>query len=124
MGTIVDLDVSVRIEHPFVSDIRVILRHVPTGTQARLLDRIGRPPGAGCSGDDIDATLDDAAATDIDDECVLPGPISIQGTFRPDQALARFNGEDMSGDWQLRVSDRSRNNVCTLVEWCMIPATP
>ncbi len=124
MGTIVDLDVSVRIEHPYVSDLRVILIHVPTGTQAFLIDRIGRPPGAGCGGDDVDATFDDAAASDVDNECVLPGPISIQGIFRPDQALGQFNGEEMSGDWQLRISDRSRNNVGTLLEWCLIPSTP
>jgi Tol biopolymer transport system component len=122
-GTLTDLDVWVRIDHTFVGDLRIDLRHLDTGTQARLIDRPGRPPGAGCTGNDIDATLDDAAASDVEDECVIPG-VAILGTFVPNQDLGRFNGEDLAGDWRLNVSDRRASNVGTLLEWCLMPTTP
>lgn len=122
-GTLADLDLYLVIEHPHVGDLRVTLRHVDTGTQRRMVNRPGRPPGPGCSGDDIDATLDDDAASPVEDECVTPGPVAIQGSFTPDQSLAPFNGEDLSGDWRINVSDRRGSNVGTLVEWCLIPAT-
>ncbi|MDX1387842.1 MAG: proprotein convertase P-domain-containing protein, partial [Acidobacteriota bacterium] len=123
-GTLVDLNVSVIIEHTFVGDLRVDLRHVDTGTNARLIARPGRPPGAGCSGDDIDATLDDEATMAVENECVTPGPVAIAGTFSPNQALSRFDGEDLSGDWELRVSDVANGDAGTFVEWCLIPSTP
>jgi Tol biopolymer transport system component len=122
-GTLADLDVSVRIEHTFVGDLRVRLRHVDTGTTANIIDRPGRPPGAGCSGDDIDATLDDEAASSVEDQCVRPGPIAIEGRFTPDKPLSRFDGEDLLGDWELQVSDRARSDLGTLIEWCLVPTT-
>jgi hypothetical protein len=123
-GTLVDVDVRVRVEHTFVGDLRVDFSHIDTGTTTRLVARPGRPPGAGCSGDDVDATLDDEAPDSVEGECVTPGPIAINGTFSPNQALSRFDGEDLSGDWELRVSDRGRNDVGTFLEWCLIPSTP
>jgi hypothetical protein len=110
--------------HAYVGDLWIQLEHVDTGTTVRLIDRPGRPPGPGCSGDDIDATLDDEAGAPAENECVTPGPVAIQGSFTPRQALSRFDGEDLSGDWQIRVSDRRRGNRGTLREWCLVPSTP
>ena len=121
-GLLTDLDLYVRIEHTWVGDLRVRLRHLDTGTTSTIINRPGRPPGAGCSGDDIDATLDDEAASPIEDECVTPGPIAIEGIFSPNQPLDRFDGEDVSGDWQLRVSDRAGFDIGTLLEWCLMPS--
>ena len=122
-GIIVDLDVSVVIEHTLVGDLRVTLQHIGTGTQVHLIDRPGRPPGAGCTGDDIDATLDDEALSPLEDECVTPGPVAIDGTFTPRGALDAFDGIDLLGDWRITVSDRRGSNVGTFVEWCLIAAT-
>lgn len=119
-GVLLDLDVFLRIEHTFVGDLRVILRHVDTGVQRRMVNRPGAPPGFGCSGDDIEATLDDEAATSVEDECVTPGPVAIQGTFQPDRSLDVFDGLDLAGDWRLTVSDRAAGDTGTLVEWCLI----
>lgn len=119
-GILDDVDVIVRIEHTFVGDLRVTLRHVDTGTNRRLINRPGAPPGFGCSGDDIDATLDDEALSPVEDECVTPGPVAIDGTFMPDLSLDIFDGEDLSGDWQLTVSDRAAGDLGTLVEWCLV----
>ena len=122
-GMLVDLDLYVRIQHTHVGDVRVLLRHVETGTQRRMIDRPGAPPGFGCSGDDIEATLDDEAATNVDDECVTPGPIAIDGSFQPDRSLVIFDGENLSGDWRLQVSDRVRQDTGIFLEWCLVPTT-
>jgi hypothetical protein len=122
-GTLVDLDVFVHVEHTWVGDLRVTLTHVDTGTTVRIIDRPGRPPGFGCSGDDVEATLDDEAASPVETECVTPGPVAIQGTFSPNEALSAFDGEDVSGDWQLVVNDRSAHGIGTFLDWCLIPST-
>jgi len=122
-GLLVDLDLFVRIRHTHVGDLRVILRHVETGTQRRMIARPGAPPGFGCSGDDIETTLDDEAGTNVDDECVTPGPIAIEGILQPDRSLAIFDGEDITGTWRLQVADRRRRNTGFFLEWCLIPTT-
>ena len=122
-GTIVDLDVFLRIEHTYVGDLQVNLRHTSTASQSILISRPGRPPGFGCSGDDIEATLDDEAALPVEDECVTPGPVAIQGSFTPRQSLSRFDGVDLASDWQIVIFDRSRRGAGRLLEWCLIPST-
>jgi Tol biopolymer transport system component len=122
-GLLTDLDLYVRVEHTHVGDLRILLRHEETGTQRRMIDRPGAPPGFGCSGDDIDVTLDDEAATNVDDECVTPGPVAIGGTLQPDRPLTIFEGEDIAGTWRLQVSDRVRGDTGYLLEWCLIPTT-
>ena len=123
-GTIDDLDIIVRIDHTQVGDIRVEVEHLDTGTDARIIDRPGRPPGAGCSGDDIDVTLDDEAADPVEDECVTPGPVAIAGSFSPNESLGAFDGETIAGDWQIQVTDRRGSNFGTFLEWCLVPSTP
>ena len=76
-GTAVELEISIaasqsirdhavrlRIDHTFVGDLFTELRHVETDREAVLLDRPGSSPStpAGCDGDDVDCTFDDAAA--------------------------------------------------------------
>lgn len=121
-GTIEDLNVEIRVTHSFVGDLRAELRHVDTGTSPRLFDRPGSPPGAGCSGDDIDATVDDEAPSPLEGACTTPGPVAILGPFRPDQPLAALDGQSLAGDWRLTISDRAGGNFGTLVEWCLLPA--
>ena len=43
-----------------------------------------------------DVALDDEAATNVDDDCVTPGPVAIEGSFQPDRSLVVFDGEDIS----------------------------
>jgi Tol biopolymer transport system component len=122
-GTIVDLDVTFVVEHTWVGDLWVQLEHVDTGTTVRLLDRPGRPPGPGCSGDDIDAIFDDEAGASAEGECVTPGPVAIEGPVSPWQSLSRFDGESLAGDWRIVISDRRRGNRGTVREWCLSAST-
>ena len=122
-GTLADLDVVVRIAHSWVGDLRVELRNLTSGTTRRIIDRPGRPPGFGCSGDDLVATLDDEATLRVENQCVTPGPVAIQGTFSPEESLSAFDAQAIAASWQLRIMDQSPQGAGTLLEWCLI-ATP
>ncbi|MDX1523411.1 MAG: proprotein convertase P-domain-containing protein, partial [Anaerolineae bacterium] len=122
-GLITDLNVSISASHTWVGDLHFTLTHEDTGTGVTLIDRPGTPPGAfGCSGDDIEAILDDEASEPVENECVRPGPVAISGVFTPNESLAAFDGEDLSGLWHLTVADEAAVSQGTLVEWCLIPS--
>jgi hypothetical protein len=123
-ATLTDVDVFVNVLHDWVGDLRITLRHVDTGTQRRLMDRPGGPPGYGCSGKDIEMTFDDEAATPAEDECVTPGPVAILGSFTPLRPLSDFDGEDLAGTWRLTVSDQAARASGLFVEWCLKASTP
>jgi hypothetical protein len=116
-----DLDVYLDVTHTWIGDLRVTLTHVDSGTVITLVDRPGVPNSSfGCSGDNIDATLDDNAASPIEDECDSAVP-TIDGRFRPQQPLSAFNGEIYGGQWRLTISDNAGGDVGTLDEWCLEP---
>jgi subtilisin-like proprotein convertase family protein len=115
---ITDLNISLHIQHPWVGDLRIQLRN---GAASWLIDRPGAPPGLGCSGDDIQCTLDDEAPLPVENQCVTPGPVAISGTFSPEQPLNRFDGQTLAGAWELRVFDSNANNAGNLVNWCLRP---
>jgi len=118
-----DLDVSVRINHTWVGDLVVRLTHVQSGTSVDLIDRPGfTGSGFGCSGDNIDAVLDDAAAQPVETQCAGSVP-TIAGTFRPNQVLSAFNGVSLAGTWRLNVSDRAGSDTGSLVRWCLLPSS-
>ena len=122
-GTLLDLDVSVTATHSWVGDLAITLTHQDTGTSVTLLDRPGSPPGAGCSGDDLDVTLDDEAASPAEGQCAAPGPTAIDGTFTPSGVLAGFDSEDLVGGWDLTVTDLRAGDTGSLVQWCLIATT-
>ena len=118
-GSIADLNLYLQINHTAVRDLVVTLRHVDTGTSVTVIDRPGVPATtAGCTGNNILATLDDEAASPVEDQCAGSAP-TINGTFIPNNLLSAFDGEDVSGTWQLTVSDNRVNNTGTLIEWCL-----
>jgi uncharacterized protein (TIGR03382 family) len=124
-GTILDLDVYVNITHTWVGDLCVTLRHVNTGTTETLIMRPGDAALScnavgccGCGSNDIDATLDDEAGSLVENECGGPPP-SIFGTFIPNNPLSAFDGENLSGAWELTVSDNALVSLGTFVEWCL-----
>jgi subtilisin-like proprotein convertase family protein len=111
-----DLNVNLDITHTWVGDINVTITS-PAGTSVMIVDRIGGTGGGvGCSGDDILATLDDAAALPIESQCGSGVP-SIDGTFSPNNPLAAFNGESTLGDWIITISDNAGGDTGTLNSW-------
>ncbi|MCB8917509.1 MAG: hypothetical protein H6666_06265 [Ardenticatenaceae bacterium] len=122
-GTIDDLNVSIDVTHTWVGDTVFSLTHVDTGTTVTFYDRPGVPASTfGCSGNDIDATLDDEAATPVENECGAGVP-AIAGSFIPNNALAAFDGEDVAGTWRITAYDLAGGDTGTLNTWCVDAAT-
>jgi uncharacterized repeat protein (TIGR01451 family) len=120
-GSIDDFNVAITATHTWVGDLFFALEHVDTGTRVIIIDRPGVPDSTyGCWGEDIDATLDDEAATPVEDECAPTTP-SISGSFFPSEPLSGFDGEDMTGTWTLTVSDNAGQDTGTLDGWCLHP---
>ncbi|MEW5986901.1 MAG: SBBP repeat-containing protein [Chloroflexota bacterium] len=119
---LLDLDVSLSVEHPFVGDLVATLTHEETGTTIPLMDRPGGPPPPYCDGDDVAATLDDEADSPIEDECD-PGAPSIAGRFTPQTPLSAVDLEQLGGTWTLNVADVEADNVGQVTEWCLLPTT-
>lgn len=117
--TITDLNVRLDIDHPFVGDLVVTLTHVQTGTTVTLLD------APECAGAGISCTLDDAATQPVDGDCAPapPNSAAIDGGFSSSTPLKSFNGQNLSGAWQLNVADISPEDSGSLTGWCLVPNT-
>jgi len=127
-STIQDLDLLVQISHTWVGDLSATLTKVGSGS-ATVFHQPGVPDSNfGCSGDDIDAIINDEATDPIEFECAEAVP-SIQGEFiggdPPDDTLmATWDGEELCGTWTLNVADNAGGDLGTLFQWCLIPGPP
>ncbi len=120
-GSLTDLNVIIRATHTFVGDLAFTLSKTG-GPSATVIDRPGRTTtGFGCSGNDIDATLDDEASDPVENECEPTAP-TIAGTFTPNNPLSVFDGQSLAGTWRMTVQDFAGGDTGTLVEWCLAPA--
>jgi subtilisin-like proprotein convertase family protein len=124
--TIQDLDVQLDIEHTYVGDLLITLEHLDTGATVTLIDRPGVPDSTyGCSGDDIDATIDDYgpdgdAENMCDDQPAISG--RVRGGDPPSSTLlTAFEGESLSGNWKVTVSDHAGQDDGVLNQWCLAP---
>lgn len=122
-GIIQDLNISLMINHTYVSDIWATLRQVESNTTIELIRRAG---GFSCSGDNIAAQLDDSASVPISDSaaCHASQTPAIAGDLKPYQLLSAFTNQNIQGSWVLNVSDHAENDTGTLVEWCLIATLP
>ncbi|MBU6412914.1 MAG: S8 family serine peptidase [Planctomycetes bacterium] len=103
---ILDVNVRINITHTFTSDLQVSLI-APDNTEILLVNR------RGADGDNFTATLlDDEALT-----AISAGTAPFAGSYRPDNALAGFDGKSAAGTWTLRIVDTLANNVGTLNSW-------
>ncbi|MGE0101487.1 MAG: putative Ig domain-containing protein [Blastocatellales bacterium] len=102
-GVISDVNVRLRANHPWVSDLDIYLVG-PDGTTVELTTDNGASEdnyGSGlnnCSG--VFTVFDDSAATPI-----TSGAPPFEGIFRPEGLLSAFNGKPAAGVWKLRVFD-------------------
>jgi extracellular elastinolytic metalloproteinase len=120
-GTLADLNVSIKATHTFVGDLVFRLTNVATATTVTFFDRPGVPASTfGCSGNNIDATLDDEAAAPVETQCAGSVP-TIAGTFTPNNPLNAFDGQSLLGTWRLTAADLAGTDIGTLTEWCLAP---
>jgi subtilisin-like proprotein convertase family protein len=122
-GFITDLDVVLQTTHTWVGDLAFTLTHVDTGTSVTIVDRPGVPTtGNGCSGDDIDVTVDDEGPdTAIESQCSNLPAIggAAPGGDPAGPILAALDGELIAGDWTLTVRDHAAADTGTLDLWCL-----
>ncbi len=112
-GTIVSMKVNVDITHTWVGDLFISLQS-PSGQVRTLVDRIGVPPGFGCSAANLVITLDPNAATPVENAtCVSP----VTGTYLPEESLSPYYGQNMQGTWTLTVVDAAGGDVGLLNSW-------
>ena len=114
-GTVLDVNVTLNINHTWDSDLRVMLRG-PNGLAVVLLDRNGG------SGDNFTATkLDDEASTNLS-----AGSAPFTGTFLPNDSRPSyevlspyFDGIPANGNWTLEVQDVLKRYTGKLVSWSL-----
>lgn len=102
-GVINDLDVKIRLNHTFDSDLDIFVVH-PDGTAVELSsDNGGSGQNYGSGANDCSGTptvFDDAAST-----LITTGVAPFAGTFKPESPLSALNGKPVNGTWKLRVID-------------------
>jgi subtilisin-like proprotein convertase family protein len=103
-----DLDLSLSIEHTYVTDLDVYLIS-PSGTRVEIFTDVG-------------GTTANFNNTDFDDEATLSvgaglGPFA--GSYQPEGLLSAFDGEDPNGVWTLEVSDDAGNDVGEFKGWSL-----
>jgi subtilisin-like proprotein convertase family protein len=119
-GSIVDVDLSLHIEHTYDRDLRISLEG-PDGTPVVLSNR------RGSSGDDFGTSC--SAQTAFDDGAATPiasGSAPFAGSYKPDSPLAAFNGKSgaaVNGSWTLVIEDLANRDTGTLVCWDMVIRT-
>ncbi|MEO8277939.1 MAG: proprotein convertase P-domain-containing protein [Thermoanaerobaculia bacterium] len=111
-----DLEVSVDIEHQYVSDLAISLTHVDSGTTIGLL-----AVPSDCNGNDVQLTFSDRAAAVAGTNCT-PGSGDAWprfSTWRPTSALSAFAGQGTAGKWVLTVEDQLGSDLGVLHSWCL-----
>jgi subtilisin-like proprotein convertase family protein len=107
-GNILDIDVSLSINHTNDSDLFIWLSRA--GYSIIALSRQN-----GGEGDNyIYTTFDDEAQISIKE-----GTPPFTGSFRPEQQLSVFDNSEMQGVWKLRILNLSSVITGELVNWCI-----
>lgn len=108
-GELLDVDVELNIQHTWVSDLVVTLRH--EDIEVTLWD------GACGSANHMQVTLDDDGGMVL---CASPtvgtvAPSSTGGGF-----LSSYFGTDVRGSWQLHLQDMVSSDPGTLMQWRLL----
>lgn len=110
-GKLRDLDVAVRADHTEIEDLTLLLES-PKGKFVKLYTNAA-------SGDDLGSGSDSCGGTPtvFDDEAATPvenGTAPLDGRFRPEQSLSKFNRSQIRGKWTLIISDGDGGDSGTL----------
>ena len=127
---IADIDIRLDIDHSWVGDLLITLRHEESGRSIELVNRPGSAPGStdkGCRLNNIKSILDDEVSLPVEDECSsYPAAVGINnyiqaaiaGSYLPEQSLSTFKNDFISGQWTLTVSDLSPYDTGKINQWC------
>ncbi len=106
---IADLNVTLNIQHTYSGDLSIVLIS-PNGTRVLLI------------GEDLVRSGDDFQGTVFDDQAgtaITAGVPPFIGSFRPEQSLAAFRGQDTLGNWTLEITDNFQIDTGTLISWSL-----
>jgi subtilisin-like proprotein convertase family protein len=123
-GTIADLDVYIRANHTWVGDVQFRLSN--GGAPVSIFNRPGVPASTfGCSGDNIDVTINDEGTDgNIETTCIAGVPTIAGNRVGGDPAsttlLAAFDGQPIADTWTMTSSDHVGADTGTLLEWCLV----
>jgi subtilisin-like proprotein convertase family protein len=111
-GTVLKAVAGVRLDHPFDADLSIWLIS-PAGTEVALSS------GNGGSGDNYGSGTNDCSGTptsfnDLAATSITAGAAPFAGSFRPEEPLTAFAGEDQEGGWILRVADTAAGDTGTV----------
>lgn len=109
VGTILDVNVQVNINHTWDEDLDVFLI-APDGTRVELFTDVG-----GSNDNFTNTVLDDEATTSM-----TVGVAPFTGSFKPEGNLSILDGKNLSGIWKLEVTDDTRINQGTLLNWSIL----
>lgn len=100
---ILDVNLNILVDHDWISDLQISLI-APNGVETSLIrNRGGNRDDLGSSPNSMLA-FDDEAIIPIA-QAIWPSSGSLTGTFRPEEALSRFDGLSAAGRWKLRIVD-------------------
>lgn len=114
-GVVRHLEVRVRLDHTWLEDVELKLRH-PDGTEVLLLPALrlhGLGFGRGACGPLVEWTAFDDAATNLLANSGNP----FVGVFRPAAPLSTLADRELAGEWQLVVTDTTAEDSGTLQCW-------
>jgi subtilisin-like proprotein convertase family protein len=104
-GTLTDLNVTLNITHPALNELSVFLIG-PSGTKIQL---IGGLSGANLT----NTTLDNDVST-----LITSGTAPYTGVWRVAD-LAKFEGQQVKGNWTLEITDNRKKNAGKLLSWTL-----
>lgn len=106
---ITDVNVSIgTILHSRTGDIEFSIKS-PAGTEVILASRRG-----GSGANYINTIFNDSAANPISS-----GTAPFTGSFRPENPLSVFNGQNMAGDWIFRINDNQLSDTGRVISYCL-----
>lgn len=115
-----DIDVRVRINHGYVSDLQLAVRR-PDGPELILANQQGADGQNFGSG----ATCGTASFTGFDDEAAQQidfGIAPFEDSFIPENPLSEFDGKPLNGTWRFRATDLYTGDQGTVVCWSVTAA--
>jgi subtilisin-like proprotein convertase family protein/uncharacterized protein YvpB len=114
-----DLDLYLRVSHPWVGDLSATLTHQESGKSLELFNRPGiQSNSQGCGQANIGAILDDEITLPVNSQC-SSSTAAIAGIFKPEQPLSAFDGDRLAGNWTLTIADNFKSDVGRLEKWCL-----
>lgn len=114
------ISVSLNINHTFVGDLLVTLRHENSGTMATLFDRPGVPPGTFGNGDNLAGVyFFEDFQPQLPETAGAPGGIIPPGTYGTSGPgfLFDFDGLMKGGVWTLTITDNAGGDTGSLESW-------